>query len=426
MSSANDPGGEPAGTRRGGLRALLAGLSWRSAVIFAAIGVAFASWAPVMVVCCLVWVSRPEIGFGAVLVVSGRIWLLANGVPASTGGGAIGLVPLGLTALIVLMVVKSSGNIARRAADELIEGPVRARQQSDLRALSCRLALWFGGSYAVVLIAATVLVGQPVGAGRALVCGLLIGGGCSLPAAGRALGWAPMGLSQGGWSTGILAGAAAAAAGVILLGCARLAVVLVANRSTVTGVHESLGAGGPGSVALSLAQMLWVPSVVVWAASWVLGAGFLLGRDALVAPVGSSAGDLPAIPLLAAVSTGDTGPALVAVWLLAAACAGALGAHVCVRARCDEAHRALPRRALDPAEGALSGLVVGVIAALLLFCLALFSRGALGTQRLAEMGPVLTRLAVLAPTVLGAGGMVGGFCTALRCGRGATGEAPAG
>ena len=219
----------------------------------------------------------------------------------------------------------------------------------------------------------------------------------------------------------VLVGIAAALAGVVLVGCARLAVVLVVNHSTVTGAHAALGAGGPGSVLLALAQMPWIPSMALWACSWTLGAGFSLGQGALVAPIGSSTGDLPTIPLLAAMSTGDAHPAMIAVWLLAGALAGAVGAHVCVRARHDDARRALPEREFRPDEGALYGLVVGVLAALLLCLLALLSHGALGTRRLAELGPLLGRLLVLAPTVLGAGGMLGGFVTALRLGRGGNG-----
>jgi len=427
MSSVVEDRGEgPADARRRGARALLAGLSWRSAIIVASLGVAFISWLPVLVVCCLGWIARPQAGFGAVLVASARAWLLANGVPAHPDGGVFHLVPLGFTAVIVLMVGRLSRTIARRTADELIEGPVRGRRQSDLRSLSCRLALWSGCSYALILIAVTVLAGQPDETGRAFISGMLIGGLCSLFASGRALGWEPVSLSQGGWSTGVLAGATAGLCGIVLVGCARLAVVLVTAGPTITGVHELLDAGGPGSVLLAVLQMLWVPSMVIWSCSWVLGAGFSLGQGAFIAPLGSTTGNLPSIPLLAAMATEDARPVTIACWLLLAAASGALGACICVRARRDEARRALPERDLGADEGALYGLVVGVLSGLLLCLLAQFSHGGLGTQRLAVMGPELGRLLVLAPTVLGAGGMLGGFLTACRRGRGTAGRTAAG
>ena len=198
---------------------------------------------------------------------------------------------------------------------------------------------------------------------------------------------------------------------------------LCQNLALVSAPAGSLpGAPFPAlPVLLALAQMPWIPSMALWACSWTLGAGFSLGQGALVAPIGSSTGDLPTIPLLAAMSTGDAHPAMIAVWLLAGALAGAVGAHVCVRARHDDARRALPEREFLPDEGALYGLIVGVLAALLLCLLALLSHGALGTRRLTELGPLLGRLLVLAPTVLGAGGMLGGFATALRLGRGGNG-----
>lgn len=427
MSSViGDPGEDSAEARRRGLRALLAGLSWRSAIIVAALGVAFISWLPILVVCCLGWIGRPETGFGVVLVASARAWLLANGVPAHLDGGAFFLVPLGFTAIIVIMIGRLSRAIARRTADELIEGPARGRRQSDLRSLSCRLALWSGCSYALILIVVTVLAGQPDETGRAFVSGMLIGGLCSLLASGRALGWEPVSLSQGGWSTGVLAGVTAGLSGIVLVGCARLAVVLVTGGPTITEVHELLDAGGPGSVLLSLLQMLWVPSMVIWSCSWVLGAGFSLGDGAFIAPLGSTTGNLPAIPLLVAMATEDARPVTIAGWLLLAAASGALGGCICVRARCDEARRALPARDLGADEGALYGLVVGVFTGLVLCLLAQFSHGGLGTQRLAVMGPELGRLLVLAPTVLGAGGMLGGFLTAHRLGRGTTGRIAAG
>ena len=56
-------------------------------------------------------------------------------------------------------------------------------------------------------------------------------------------------------------------------------------------------------IALLLAQLALVPNALVWAASYALGAGFVMGAGSVVAPAGTELGMLPGLPLLGASRT---------------------------------------------------------------------------------------------------------------------------
>ena len=98
------------------------------------------------------------------------------------------------------------------------------------------------------------------------------------------------------------------------------AVVNGAGRVSV--LHDSLA--GDGFVAMAgliLLQAGWVPTLVIWACSWLIGAGFSVGTGTVFAPDRVVAGPVPRLPLLGLVPSTP----LSSVGLLCLAASGSVG-----------------------------------------------------------------------------------------------------
>lgn len=399
----------------------LVALPWRMASVLAAVVVAAAGWLIVLAFCSLVWLGDDAgTSYQQVLEVSTQFWLLANGVPASLDGVRVSLVPLGLSAVIVVMVASAVSAIARKAVLSRGATSTGVRSNEDSGALAgssgafaLRLAAWFAIPYLVILGLCTNLLGHPQSTGPAILGGLLVGGVVSLLSAGRTLHWRATGLSQGGWMSGVLAGVLAAAAALVIVAAVVLGGSLLTHQRDVIGIHQQLAPGGFGGIMLALLQVMWIPNAVLWTMSWLLGAGFTAGAGTLFSPTASHPGQLPAIPMLGALPTGAHSSALGLVWFLAAAVAGALGGAVAVRARRDAVARRLPPGTVGHDSAALLGLVVGLLTAVLVCFAELLAKGGFGEQQLAGLGASMPHLVVLAPCVLGAGAMIGGYLTSV-------------
>jgi hypothetical protein len=177
-----------------------------------------------------------------------------------------------------------------------------------------------------------------------------------------------------------LRGGTLAAAGVIGVAAVLVAVLLVVDYSSIVALYEGLGAEALGGLALTLGQLAFLPNLVVWAASWLVGPGFALGAGSSVAPAGTLLGPLPSIPVLAALPEGDLSFGFLG--LLVPVLAGFAAGWRVRRGLIDDLDgRSLLRWGAAAAGG------IGVVGGLLLGLLAWFSAGAAGPGRLAQVGP---------------------------------------
>jgi hypothetical protein len=149
-----------------------------------------------------------------------------------------------------------------------------------------------------------------------------------------------------------------------------------------------------GTVLLLLLQFGYLPNAIVWAIAFTLGPGFAFGAATVVAPTGSALGQLPALPLLAALPAGvhsalpgGLEPVVLALPYLA----GGLGGLLLVRAA--------PALGLDIAP--MLGLVCGAVSGAVLGLLAAVSGGPLGDGRLAAVGPSPWQVGVVSALELG-------------------------
>ena len=169
------------------------------------------------------------------------------------------------------------------------------------------------------------------------------------------------------------------------------AVVNGAGRVSV--LHDSLA--GDGFVAMAgliLLQAGWVPTLLIWACSWLIGAGFSVGTGTVFAPDRVVAGPVPRLPLLGLVPS--TPLSSVGLWLPLVVTAGAMVAAWRRRAVLN----ALRVRYALSAAGLAALLVAGGVG---LLCLA--ASGSVGPNRMSSVGPLVLYTVILVFVEVGVG-----------------------
>ncbi|MFD7387375.1 DUF6350 family protein [Streptomyces sp. NPDC059852] len=393
-----------------------------------------------VVLVMVLWVVSPypDSGPGGALRIAAVLWLLGHGaelVRAGTLSGAsvpVGVTPLLLFVLPVCLVHRAARDAAADGGDGAppVPGPTAwAGVVLGYLGVATAAALYAAGGVlkpswpsAVLCVPLVVMVVAGVGVWTACerrpeaAHGLL----GALPGRARRLAQgpdAPARLAAAARAAG--AGAAALVGGGALLVAVSLVWHGVDARQTFTGLTQ----GWSGRIGVLLLCASLVPNAAVWAASYALGPGFVLGAGHVVAPLTSAPPPpLPPFPLLDAVpSTGIVGPlqwAVAAVPVVAGvvlgrgaarwgsgADPGAPGdtATGTGRTRGGRAHsgpqtwsgRNAPSPARPPAtptwsplRTAAAALLASVICACLVAVLAGLSGGPLGRGALAEFGPV--------------------------------------
>jgi hypothetical protein len=155
-----------------------------------------------------------------------------------------------------------------------------------------------------------------------------------------------------------------------------------------------------GGIAVTIAQLAYLPNLVVWCASWLLGPGFALGVGSSVSPAATLLGPIPGIPVFGAIPTGDLPFGFLG--LIVPVLVGFLGAAAVRPALV----RDLGTRG-SAGSLALAGIGIGVVAAALVGLLALLSAGAIGPERLSEVGPPAGPVALAALATTGIAALVG-------------------
>ncbi len=354
----------------------------------AALAVTGTGLAVVTLLVLIGFVAAPHAGFGlpAVLRTAAMLWLVGHHVGFTfRGAGRIGLLPLGLVVLPGVLLWRAGRWVAR-------VGGVRRLRHAALAALGLAIP------YAIAT-GALALASRSALASASLL--QAVGWGFLLAFAAGGLGAAR---ALAPWATLVaLLPQRPRAVVVAVAGClAALASLgaLVAGASLAVHLHQagtlerSLAPGAVGTVLLLLLQFGYLPNAIVWAIAFTLGPGFAFGSATVVAPTGSALGQVPALPLLAALPAGvhsalpsGLEPVVLALPYLA----GGLGGLLLVRAT--------PALGLDTAP--MLGLVCGAVSGCVLGLLAAVSGGPLGDGRLAAVGPSPWQVGVVSALELG-------------------------
>lgn len=291
------------------------------------------------------------------------VWLLGHGVPVTVGAVTVGLVPLGVSALALYTCHASARRSGAASWSSSVAGLV---------------------TYVLVVVVLTALT--PAARGglvRAVLGGLVVGVlglGTGILRKGDAPSFGELTRPlqrrlppavRAAVSTGALA---AALLGVVssLVACGWL----LDGRTEVAAVVKGLNLDLIGGVVLAVAQLGYLPNVVVWALAWLSGAGFSVGTGSRFAPDAVVPGSLPAVPLLGMLPAAPVHGAPAAMLPLVLVLVGVLAALVLHR-RWTAVHWWQP--------AAVAGVLAAVVAALVAFVVTAAS-GAAGPGRMADVG----------------------------------------
>ncbi|MFH9087653.1 DUF6350 family protein [Streptomyces sp. NPDC017673] len=379
-----------------------------------AAGLGLASFA---VLVMMLWVSSPypDSGPDGALHIAAALWLLAHGVELTrtdTLSGApmpVGVTPLLLLALPLWLLYRAARDATDAPAEPDGPPPVRARTAwtgvvlgylgvGVAAALYCSRGElrteWIGVTVCLPLVAAGAAgagVWSAYGRPREPVLSALV----VVPGPVRRL---VFGTDE--WARLSAAVRAAGAATTVLFGGGALlvAVSLVWHGEPARASFLQLTQGWTGRFAVLLLGIALVPNAAVWAASYALGPGFLLGAGHLVHPLASDPAPLlPPFPLLAAVPEPGAGTPENWVAGVVPAVAGMTAGWFVARAAVRRPEAGGPARARWSA-GRTAGVVLltALVCAVALALLAALAGGPLGVAALSRFGPPWWRTGVAA------------------------------
>lgn len=382
----------------------------RPLVLVATLGGAAAALAPLLV-CVAVgiigWfaadagahgVPRDGMRMGAVA------WLMAHGSGITVYGTAVGIVPLGLTAICAW----SMWRLGHRVGEALSgHGPDADRISDGERDLTVPIGsgLFFVGYALVAVVVATLTasVETTLSVPRVVLWSLGMSLVIAAPAiaigSGRAAIWAtfvPPVVRQAAATAAVVLTAFLALSTVVFL--VALAFGVGEAATMMSRLHLGVGEGAVYAVA----NAGFAPNATLFSGSFLLGPGFAVGGNTLVSPGTVVLGALPLFALLAALpGVGAPGVLLSSlVWLppLVAALATMWW---------QRRHPAPGWR-----EAALRGCGGGIVAGVVFALLASVAGGAAGPGRMRHVGPFVPDVLVAAITAFGLGGLVGAVAMA--------------
>jgi hypothetical protein len=306
-----------------------------------------------------------------------RIWLVGHGAGLTAGETHIGIVPVSVTALFVLLMAWAARRTTRAELSDL--GPYVGTVAAMV------------GIVAAVLAAATSTEDVSTSIPRAVVGGFVVGGLGGVLGAGwryRATWPVPSGVRL------VIRGASRGVGGVLGASLVLVLVLLALHGQRAADVWGLLSPSFLGGVALAFACILSFPTLVLWAASVLVGPGFALGADTSVDLTGSHLGLIPSFPTLAAVPDPGNFPPVVLVLGLVLPLAGVWAGSV------------TPRVRVGAMAGAVAGLALGFLIGM--------SGGGFGPGRMAVAGPPPVTPLVVAVAVLAASGAIGSLLAHYR------------
>lgn len=174
-------------------------------------------------------------------------------------------------------------------------------------------------------------------------------------------------------------GVALTTLGLVGAGGVIVVVGLVARSTQVIEIYQATNADAVGATVIALGQLMYLPTLVLWAVAFIAGPGFALGTDTAVTPAATQVGALPGIPVLGGIP--DTTSSWLLLLVLLPIGIGALTGWI-LRSRMPvttDPEPLGPRLTLAIAVAVLTG-GVGALAAVV-------SAGSIGPGRLAETGP---------------------------------------
>ncbi|WP_139738868.1 cell division protein PerM [Actinomyces wuliandei] len=179
------------------------------------------------------------------------------------------------------------------------------------------------------------------------------------------------------WVSPGLSLARGAVAALAVLTAVVLVVALVSGAGRASRLHDTLAGGGIAStVGLLVLQAGWLPTVGVWACSWLVGSGFSVGTGSMFSPERVAAGPVPSLPLLGLLPTAPVGRVGLYLPLVVTAAAMVVAWR-----------RRHVLSALRVRYAVAASLLAGTVLALTTGVACLAASGSVGPGRMADVGP---------------------------------------
>ncbi|WES62734.1 DUF6350 family protein [Microbacter sp. GSS18] len=312
-------------------------------------------------------------------------YIAATGIDVAAASFVLSLPPLAFATFTAIFAARSGVRASRAEAwiTGVITGTVVVAALAALAALTSSTAVAATETWQAVLLP-TLVYALPAAGGAIVTEWSEAGSGRVAQLRDRVEAsrtWGPV-------PALVTRGSALAVAGLVGLGALLVAVAVVLGADEMIALFEAGHVDALGATVITLAQLAYLPTAVVWGLAFVAGPGFALGAGTAVSPAGTQVGVVPGIPILGAVPESTT------PWLLLLALApvavGVLAGWIArsrlaaLEADADPAPAA-ETEAMWPRLAITGGIVaVSAGAAALLAWLA---SGALGPGRLAETGP---------------------------------------
>lgn len=268
------------------------------------------------------WIAdeRSAVSFWQTMGASVDVWALAHRAEVRTPDADLVLAPLLLTALPLYICWWAARQVVLNREEMASRVPVIGGWRAAWHALGGSDASAFVLGY----LAAALVVGYTASFGTVPVfLPSLVAGAVLVPLVAVVLVWwaehrreehpaLAGGLRWVEARTPVLVRRALPAAVQTLAALAAVTFVLVLGLllvrwERVLTLYEALDAGIVGTSVLTLAQLLAVPNLMVWALGWLTGAGMTVGT-VHVGWESATAGDLPLLPLLGALPEPGTLP----------------------------------------------------------------------------------------------------------------------
>ncbi len=343
----------------------------------------------------IAWLSALAIALPTALRFAAQVWLLAHGGVLEVGSEPVTLVPLGLT-IAFGAICASVGAFAYRQGRQ-------ARPVATDEGVRRLLLLGSIGMVSAGYTVAAVILAWTVSGAAAIWRPAL--GALVVSAFGSAIGAVmASGLRldnlRPDWLRRGLRGAAAGTLGLVLASVVVLATAVVLGEPRIGALEAGLRFDTGGVFVWSLLALAYLPNLLGWALTWLLGAGFTVGTGSLVSLSTTELGMLPAVPVFGALPPVGVASSWMLAWLALGVAAAAFAGVAAVRS----GHTG-PLGAL--AAGAAAGLVTGLAYLAWVAC----SRGGLGSLRLASLGPRMLEALILGVPLLLFGSVLAAMVT---------------
>jgi hypothetical protein len=320
------------------------------------------------------------------------VLLVALAIPPAAANFAVSITPLAFLLFTLLFAARSGGRAAKAGAWLL--GTSTGAAVFALIAIGVALSTHLDAArtslpLAIILPPAVYLVGALCGAVRVA---WEDGDGGILDRLHDLIDsredWAPVPVA-------ITRGTAFVLVAIVGASALALAITTLFRGGEVVALFQAARVDALGATVMTLAQLVYLPTLIVWTASWLAGPGFAVGAGTAVSPAGTQLGVVPGIPVFGLLPENSSIWMLIVILIPIAAGAFA-GWAVRSRLVWEGTPLRMPQRAVIAVGIAgVSAGIAGLAAAL--------ANGSMGPGRLAVVGPAVLPFAL----ALGAEVLVG-------------------